>query len=138
MKIVDLTQKKEIAASAVVAKNFFQRLRGLIGSPPLQKGEALWIPRCQGIHMWGMGYPIDAVFLDPEKTVIRLVPGVPVNSFGPVVWAAESVLELPAGAIKKTGIKIGDRLGFFERDVSFDYPAIASGNSFTSPARRGK
>ena len=137
MTIVDLTRRQKIASHAACAKNLFQRLRGLIGRLPLREGEALWIPHCQGIHTWGMSYPIDVIFLDSRKTVVRTARELRVNSFGPVSWKADSVVELPSGTLQKFQVQPGDRLAFVDEDP-WNQPATSSGNAFTSPPPRGK
>ncbi len=115
MWILNLTRGNVVANHATVAKHFFERLRGLIGSGPLQIGGALWIPTCQGIHTFGMTYPIDVVFLNQTGNVVRLVPEIPPNVLGPVSFQAKSTLELPSGAIAKLGIKLGNQLLFTDR-----------------------
>ena len=93
-----------------VARNFFQRLQGLLGSPPLEPDEALWIPHCQAIHTFGMRYPIDAVYLDKTNRVVRLVPHLVPNRMGPVCLQAVSVLELADGVIERKHLRRGDFL----------------------------
>ena len=61
---------------AKVAKNAFERMRGLIGRPPPAPGEGLLIPKCNAIHTFFMKYPIDAVFLDRENRVVKAVRGI--------------------------------------------------------------
>ncbi|MBI4115842.1 MAG: DUF192 domain-containing protein [Candidatus Omnitrophica bacterium] len=114
MWVVDLNQRKLIADSVREAGPIFERMRGLIGHPNLKSGEGLLLPRCQGIHTFGMGYPIDVVYLDREGHVIRLASHLLPNSFGPVLFRARFVLELPEGTIERSQIELGDRLGFFK------------------------
>ena len=94
------------------AGTIFERLRGLIGAPPLEPGEALLLPRCRGIHTFGMAYPIDAVFLDKTKTIVRMIEKMTPNKIGPVSWRADAVLELPSGTIEKMKLRLGDKFCF--------------------------
>ena len=110
MKIWDATQGKVIAERARVANRFLERLRGLIGHPPLKGGEGLWLPHCQGIHTFGIAYPIDVLLLDEKNRVTRCVEEIEPNRFGPVSFLAASVLELPPGTIHQAGISAGDLL----------------------------
>ena len=112
MRIRNLTQRKVVARRAKAAKNFFERLRGLIGRPRLKEGEALWIPHCQGIHTFGMRYAIDVVFLDKKRRVVRAVQKIRPNVFGPTTFRADSALELPSGTIREKEIREGDCLSF--------------------------
>src|SRR5262249_50075920 len=70
------------------------RLRGLLGTKRLEPGEGLWIKPSNQIHMFGMRYAIDVVFLDDGGRVLRLVHGLSPNRVSPRVAGATSVLEL--------------------------------------------
>lgn len=92
-----------------VADSYFLRLRGLIGRNVEQLG-GLWIRPCNQIHMFFMSSPIDAVYLDRSKAVVKVDANVPVGIVCPVVKGAKSVLELPAGSAAKMGILPGTAL----------------------------
>lgn len=110
MIVMDEEKNEVIAWRVRPARNFFERLRGLIGAPPLGHEEGLWIPKCNGIHTFGMRFPIDAVFVDCHDKVVRTEACIPPNRFGPVAWDAAAVIELPAGAIAKHHIHPGSVL----------------------------
>jgi uncharacterized membrane protein (UPF0127 family) len=77
----------------------------------LPEDAGLLIHGCNGIHMMFMRFPIDAVFVDKKGVVVkayrRLPPWI---GLVPFVWRADKVAELPAGAIDRHAIKIGDQL----------------------------
>jgi uncharacterized protein len=54
-----------------------RRLIGLIGRRSLQAGMALEIPRCRSVHTAGMRFPLDLVWLDRERRVVRVDRAVP-------------------------------------------------------------
>src|SRR3989338_5351382 len=116
MMILDSVQKKIVANHVRVAKHLFDRLRGLIGFPPLRPGEALQIPLCQCIHTFGLTYSIDVIFLDRNNTVIRIASGIKPNSISSFSARARSVVELSFGTIEKLRIKHGDQFEFFETE----------------------
>ena len=58
---------------AKVARTFFQRAKGLIGTRYLERGEGLLILRCNSIHTFFMSFPIDAVFLDRNDKIVKIV-----------------------------------------------------------------
>jgi uncharacterized membrane protein (UPF0127 family) len=58
-----------------------------------------------------MKWPIDAIFLDRGKRVRKLSRGLPPWRIA-LCWAAESVLELPAGVLSESGTQVGDSLAF--------------------------
>lgn len=100
-----------VAEPLEVARNFFSRGMGLMGRAGLPENGGLLIHSCNGIHMMFMRFPIDAVFVDKSGSVLRtyerLLPWV---GMVPFVHRADKVAELPVGAIRRHGIKRGDRL----------------------------
>jgi len=87
---------------------------GLMGRRSLPAGHALWLPGDNGIHMFFMRFPIDAVFLgkpaaDGSRTVVAAKPDIqPWTGMVPLVRGAAGVLELPVGAIDASGTVSGD------------------------------
>jgi uncharacterized membrane protein (UPF0127 family) len=57
-----------------------------------------------------MLFPIDLIFLSKEKEVVHIEEHVRPFRISKVSLRAESVLELPAHAIYRSGTKVGDRL----------------------------
>jgi uncharacterized protein len=92
------------------AHTHWTRLRGLLGTPRLAPGEGLWIKPSRQVHMFGMRYALDLVFLDAAGQVLRLVHALPPNRISPRVAGAISVLELPAGMLAGTTLAEGDRV----------------------------
>lgn len=90
-------------------RSFWQRARGLIGHPPPGQHEAWWFERCNSIHMFGMHYPIDVVFLDANHRVLKLSERLP--PFGlSTCPRADSVLEIAAGGARSKGLRVGQQL----------------------------
>lgn len=83
---------------------------GLLGTLTLPAAEGLWIERSPSIHMFFMRYPIDAVFVDRDGRVVRIVEHL--RPWRIVAWTrgARDCLELPAGAARAAGISVGDEL----------------------------
>lgn len=90
---------------------FWQRARGLIGRPPPSSHEAWWFERCNSIHMFGMHYPIDVVFLDSGYRVLKLRERIPPFALT-ACPRADSVLEIAAGLAATKGLKVGQQLEF--------------------------
>lgn len=62
-----------LGVRAKVASTFFQRAKGLIGTRRLEHGEGMLILRCNSIHTFFMSFPIDAVFLDRNDRIVKIV-----------------------------------------------------------------
>jgi len=58
--------------------------------------------------MIGMGYAIDAVFLDRDWRVVGLLEAIKPGQVSKVYSAARSCLELPTGTISATSTQIDD------------------------------
>jgi len=89
---------------ARVARNFWERARGLIGVKELPPGEGLLIPKCNAIHTFFMRLTIDATFLDKAGRVVKVVRNIPPGRF--LVWGgwrAASVLETAAACGAQAG-----------------------------------
>ncbi len=113
MKVVELRDEtgRVVCARCAIADNPWARLRGLLGRKGLDADEGLLIRPTNSIHMLFMRFPIDAVFLDRELVVLRVVAGL-------APWrmaaqrGAKAVVELPAGAAGRAGISEGTRLTY--------------------------
>lgn len=97
-----------------MADNFFSRMKGLLGTRELPEGEGLLLKPCNSIHMFGMKYAIDAIFLSRDLEVVGLVESIQPGKISGYFKRAYMCLELPAGTIAKTGSQIGDRLDSLE------------------------
>ena len=110
MKAIDTTSGKQLACTLTIADTLFARLRGLLGKSALSAGEGLWIKPCNGVHTFGMKFPIDVVFMDREKRVVGLAKTLRPNRTSRLYFLASSVIELPAGAIDAADTVTGDRI----------------------------
>jgi uncharacterized membrane protein (UPF0127 family) len=108
--VTNLTRGRRLAAQVWLADRWWLRLRGLLGRAPLREGEGLMLMPCKAVHMLGMRYPIDVVFLDPKGGVVatyhRMEPGARSH------WhqRAALALELAAGTLETTDTRAGDAL----------------------------
>ena len=110
MRVVNRDRGTELARRIEKADSFRTRLKGLRGRAALPEGEALWIVPCRGVHTRGMAFPIDVVYLDPSLRILAVEENLPPGRIAPIRWRARTVLELPAGTLKRTGTCPGDRI----------------------------
>lgn len=102
-----------VCARCRIADNPWIRLRGLLGRSGLDEDEGLLITPSNSIHMMFMRFAIDAVFLDREMVVVRLVEDLKPWRMA-TKRGARAVLELPAGAAARVGITDGMKLSLAE------------------------
>ncbi|MBV9296050.1 MAG: DUF192 domain-containing protein [Acidobacteriaceae bacterium] len=94
-----------------IAGTSAERRKGLLELSCLEAGTGLWITPCEAIHTFGMKMPIDAMFLDRDYRVRKLVASLLPTRIS-ICLSACSVLELPAGTILRSATELGDRLRF--------------------------
>ncbi|MDD3150545.1 MAG: DUF192 domain-containing protein [Candidatus Gastranaerophilales bacterium] len=112
MKIINAKNSKIIAEEIVVAKNFFSRIKGLLGQKVMER--PLLIEPCRSIHSVGMKFKFDAVFLNKNNEVVYLIEEMKPVRFSPIVFESKKVLELPVETIKNNCIQKGDIIEFRE------------------------
>ena len=101
-----------LATHLRVADNMISRMRGLLGYPEPQPGSGLLLVPCNGVHMFGMGYALDVVFLDRNHRVVRIVECLQPQHMVPWVRHAHQALELPTGTVQSTDTRVGDAIHF--------------------------
>lgn len=110
-------QRARVATSDIVlaerlrpAHTHWTRLKGLLGTRSLEPGDGLWLRPCRQVHMIGMRYAVDLVFIDEAYRVVRTISGLAPGKFSPKVATAMSVLELPAGTVARARLTEGARI----------------------------
>jgi len=98
-----------LAYRAGIANSSGLRRRGLLQHGRLNPGDGLWLVPCEAVHTFGMKFPIDVLYLNREKKVLKIYPCMPKRRIS-VHLSAYSVLELPAGMAAATGTSVGDEL----------------------------
>jgi uncharacterized protein len=104
------TRGATLAERGRLATSWWSRGRGLLGTKSLPPGEGLLISPCNSIHSFFMQYPFDAIFIDKQGTAVHLIHAMKPSRLSRIVFAAHSVLELPAGTIGTTGTQLGDKI----------------------------
>jgi len=112
---INETRGTVLATEVEHGVSFWARFMGLMGRASLPQGRALWLPG-NGIHMFFMRFPIDAVFVsrpgsDGTRRVLSTHRAVrPWVGIVPFVRGAQGVLELPVGAIDASATAPGDSI----------------------------
>jgi uncharacterized membrane protein (UPF0127 family) len=106
------------ALKAHIADTEPLRLRGLLGRKVLDNDRAMLLdfirPGHYSIHMEGMAFPIDAVWLDQRGAIVKVYHGIKPNSgiVYPSIKEARYCLETPAGAARRLGMVRGGFVKF--------------------------
>ena len=116
LRVANQTRGRVLADRADIADTSAKRRKGLLKHKSLERGEGLWIAPCEGVHTFGMKFPIDVLFLSRKKQVLKTRPAMVKRRIA-FSLRAYSVLELPAGTLAETGTVAGDQLEFEKYDV---------------------
>ena len=106
------TRGTVLGESIRVADTGLTRIVGLLGERKLSRGDGLLILPCQGVHTWGMMFPIDVVVLDGQWNVLALRRRLRQFRITRIFWKAAAVLELPVGTLDSSLTSVGDTLSF--------------------------
>jgi uncharacterized protein len=98
-----------VCEQGVVAASSWSRSKGLLGRSGLGEQEGLWIQPTSSIHMWFMRFPIDVIWAAEDGRVIKLVEHIKPWRMS-FCRGAKVALELPVGAIARSGVQVGDHL----------------------------
>jgi uncharacterized membrane protein (UPF0127 family) len=113
--VTNETRQRVLSGHCTVAKSLLTRIRGLLGRTGLEEGEGLFIDPCPSIHMFGMKFPLDVIFVTKENVVTDFVEDIaPGKAYVAKANAgkARAALELPVGTIRDTSTQVGDVLLF--------------------------
>jgi uncharacterized protein len=105
-----LKENVVIAENIQKADSFIKKMVGLLNRNDLSFDEGLVLEKCNSIHSVGMKFDFDAIYLDNDNKVVRLIENIKPNRIMPIIFKAQKVLETDAGFIQKNNIQIGDQL----------------------------
>jgi uncharacterized protein len=117
LKITEL-EINGIKIEAEVADTFLSRMRGLSGRKNLAENKGMFFifgdSSARSFWMKDMNFPIDIIWINGDK-VVGFAENAPVPDEKGIPSfrspeAVNKVLELPAGSVKRIGIKIGDEI----------------------------
>jgi uncharacterized protein len=109
LKVHNRTREQPLATHSDIADTSAKRRTGLLKHAQLVPGEGLWIVPCEAVHTFWMKFPIDVLFLDKKRKVLKIRPKMSQWKMA-FCLRAHSVLELPSGTCESTGTRPGDQL----------------------------
>ena len=98
-----------VCEQLLVAARPLARMRGLLGRKNLPPGEGILLRPAGSVHTFFMRFPIDVVFLDRDRVVLGIEPGLR-------PWrtaahrGAKAVVELASGECARRELRVGERL----------------------------
>jgi uncharacterized membrane protein (UPF0127 family) len=121
IRLINRTRNTTLCEACSIADTFWTRLRGLQYRAPLKENEGLFITNCPSIHMIGVRFPIDVIFLTSDNRVTDWVENLPGgfhfyiakprgNEANQTVGKPVNAIELRAGSIARQTLEIGDEV----------------------------
>ena len=112
VRVVNESRQRVLGGSIRMADTLLARLRGFLFRRKPHHGEGLLLAPCKGVHMYGMRFPLDVLFIDDSGHVIAAHPELAPGQRTPMYATARYALELPTGSITSTHTSVGDRLSW--------------------------
>jgi uncharacterized membrane protein (UPF0127 family) len=106
---VERDRGEVVCGRCALADRPWSRLRGLLGRHGLEPDEGLLLRHVGSIHTMFMRFAIDAVFVDRDYVVLKVVQDLRPWRFAGA-RRAKAVLELPAGAAVRAPVAVGETL----------------------------
>ena len=95
-----------------IADTFLKRFLGLMGRKKIPAGQGLLILPCNSIHMLFMRFSIDAVYIDKNYIVKKIVKNLTPFIGMSICAGAHAVIELAAGEAERLNFQIGSKINF--------------------------
>ena len=105
----------EMPLDVFITETTLERMRGLLGRRPLQKGQAMVLDACNAVHTFGMAYAIDIVFADRAGVIRKIYHAVPRRRLRGCI-SAKYVVELLGGEATRQAWAVGQPLKFLRAE----------------------
>lgn len=112
MKYRCLSGTELIVPQVNLASGFWSRLRGLLGRPELDPGEAMLFEPCNSVHTLGMAFPIGVIFLSEDNHILHVLEEMLPNRLSPIVKGSKRVLEMHPETLAQHALIKGMKLDF--------------------------
>jgi uncharacterized protein len=115
---------KTLWKTAHLAQYPWERMKGLLGKASISSDELLILPKTNSIHMFFMRFPIDVVYLNRYKQVLKVIHQLRPGQLSGCLKAYYA-LEMKADCAKEYKIMPGQNLFWDERaQATIEYVLI--------------
>jgi uncharacterized protein len=112
IRVLNRTRGTVLGTQVRMADRLASRARGYLFRPPPAHGEGILLSPCQMVHMFGVRFPLDVVFISETGQVMATYPELRPWRRSRLHGSALHALELPPGTIRATGTAVGDDLSW--------------------------
>jgi uncharacterized protein len=112
IRVFNGTRGTVLGTRVRMADRLASRTRGYLFRPPPAHGEGILLSPCKMVHMFGVRFPLDVVFINGTGQVVATYPDLRPWRRSRFQGSALHALELPPGTIRATGTVVGDNLSW--------------------------
>lgn len=135
IRVINKTRDSVLGSRVEIVDRWWSRVRGFLGRPEPEQGMGLLLSPCRAVHMIGVGFPLDVLFVNRAGQVVATYPELKPGSRTRYHIRAEYALEMRAGTIRASGTKENDVLAWLPAED--DVGASAAGGRANDAARNG-
>lgn len=121
IRVVNRTRGSLLGNQIRLVDSWPGRLRGYLGRPEPKPGEGMLLVRCNAVHMYGLPFALDLVFLGKNGDVVRTYSDLQPWKRTSRIADASFALELPAGTIEASYTEVGDRFTWTSPEPVYSY-----------------
>lgn len=116
MPVKNVTRNTIIASRSKIADSALGRAVGLMFSKPTHSATILKFVKetAVNLHTFFVFFPIDVILVDGAMRIVEVVEKLPPFTAYAAKRKARFVVEVPAGTIRKSRTKVGDRVAFLK------------------------
>ena len=112
IRVTNMTRGTVLGGNIQLADELWSRARGFLFRSEPGHGEGMLLSPCQGVHMLGLRFALDIVFIDEQGRVVALYPDLRPWRWTSMHPGSMHALELPVGTIDRSGTRLGDALSW--------------------------
>ena len=106
-RLINVSKDLVLATAVEPALDSTRRKRGLLGRDAFPADAALVLAPCNAVHMFGMRFAIDVLFLDRRGVVVKRALGLQRNRIA-IAWRAFATIEFCANHPGVARTEVGD------------------------------
>lgn len=112
IRVVNRTRGTVLGTRVRLADDMASRMRGFLFRPAPAEGEGILLSPCRAVHMFGVRFSLDVVFISEDGQVVATYRDLAPWRRSALHGSALHALELPAGTIRRSGTAVGDDLSW--------------------------
>ncbi len=125
LRLTNSTRGTVLGTRIRLADDIPSRIRGFLFRPPPAHGEGILLSPCKAVHMFGVRFALDVVFISEQGGVVATYPELKPWRRSAIHGSALHALEVPPGTIRATGTATGDQLSWTAAGAEADAAAEA-------------